>query len=123
MSNPPRIPPVTRRLVSGIIRRSDIDVTRKLDDMIMRDSNATQHGNKFDETTWLGHVGASAVKDRTYLLGLVKDLAASCEEFLPILERQLQSFNPDGAAEESKAFQFACARVERMRQALHKVKA
>jgi hypothetical protein len=45
-------------------------------------------------------------------------LAASCREFLPILERQLASINPDRAAEASSAFQVAKARVDRMRAAL-----
>jgi hypothetical protein len=45
-------------------------------------------------------------------------LRASCEEFLPILDRQLASINPGGAAESSVAFQTASARVERMRAAV-----
>ena len=48
------------------------------------------------------------------------ELLASCVEFLPILERQLESINPGGAAEASAAFQFAKARVDRMRAAISK---
>lgn len=54
----------------------------KFDDMIMRDGNATQHGNRFDETTWLGHVGASAVRDRSYLIDRVKDLRDALQDLL-----------------------------------------
>jgi hypothetical protein len=50
----------------------------------------------------------------------IDSLEASCQEFLPILERQLASINPGGAAEGSIAFQTAKARVDRMRDALVK---
>ena len=50
-------------------------------------------------------------------------LVASCQEFLPILERQLAAVNPGGAAEGSIAFQTAKNRVERMRAALAKAEA
>lgn len=60
------------------------------------------------------------VRANAALISAAPDLFASCVEFLPILERQLDSINPGSAAEESKAFQVARGRAERMRDAVAK---
>lgn len=39
-----------------------------------RDVNSVQPGNQFDENTWLGHVGAGAVRDRRWLLDEIERL-------------------------------------------------
>jgi hypothetical protein len=58
--------------------------------------------------------------DDAKLIAAAPDLAASCYEFLPILYRQLESININGADEGSVAFQMAKGRVDRMRDALAK---
>ncbi len=64
------------------------------------------------------HLGKT--EERANLMAAAPELLASCIEFLPILDRQLASINPGGAAEASQAYQFAKARVDRMRAAIAK---
>jgi len=67
---------------------------------------------------WRG--GSDEAMANARLIAAAPDLLAACTEFLPILERQLDSINPGGAAEGSKAFACATERVERMRAAIAK---